>query len=128
MKIEIGKTYITRDGDEVYIHAKKILFFDYPMIGEFIKCGSVQAWSEDGEFITREMNDRDLIKEKQLEIEVGKKYLTRDGHIIYINSKSIYGDRFIGETQDIVAYWNNDGSWLDEDRENKYDLIEEVKE
>lgn len=71
LKLEVEKTYITRDGDEVYIHWKHIAKTQYPYIGEFFNentffnSGELAGWMEDGSFRKGKKSSEDLIKEKE---------------------------------------------------------------
>lgn len=63
MKIEIGKTYLTRDGRRVKITAPA--FCDYPYKGYFEEelDGQLWFWDENGSFCKEVENEDDLVSE-----------------------------------------------------------------
>lgn len=89
MKIEVGKTYITASGEKAgpmvnQHHANLFVEEKENLISPFFEIR--QSWNEDGTvcMVTEYDKPHTLVAEyvAPLVVEVGKRYLTKDGHIV----------------------------------------------
>jgi hypothetical protein len=134
IKLKVGKTYRSRDGEEVRIVWRDGYGSNYPYQGDnlewYTKSGKWSCGSkEHQEDLIEEVTMSDEVQEhnemEKIKLEVGKTYLSREGKEVRIVGKNHEG----GHT-----YKGDDGNWYTESGGWQYydkhpeDLIEELPE
>lgn len=127
MKFEVGKRYITRDGHIVRItdYAKD---HELPFKGVDVDTGANRAWSLKGMALT---SGHDIISvfSYNIQLEVGKTYMTKDGSTVEITKKSslnpIRFEGFIDNVQYGIL-WDECGKSCTFVKHRDLDIITEV--
>jgi hypothetical protein len=112
MNIEVGKIYTTRNGSTV-----KVIDTGYD-------CTTIHAIDMKTDLAS--IYRTDSIIAEVLQIEVGKRYITRDeNHIARVNAK--IGNSFYGAIDYQTSWWDSSGTYCPTNHKD-YDLVREYPE
>ena len=114
-RIEVGKTYKTRNGFKVVITDRPAKNRFFPFEGKITKDGSTYVYSEDGRWSTTPDCPFDLVEEvkeeiPEMNIDINKKYQTRDGRPVELISNRGRTDYNIAgyiDDQQYITFWTN---------------------
>jgi hypothetical protein len=140
MILNIRKKYKTRDGHKVNLlvldcgeHKYPVKFEYLSNSGDWIEC----YCTKDGKYLYNGVeNPFDLVEDTTMQIEIGKKYKTKDGgevklyEILPDQSYAVMGAIRERHTNSwIMAHWTIDGFYYGKNDEMPFDLVEvEVEE
>ena len=114
LRLEVGKKYRTRDEQVAEVHEVRAS-------GTYCVDGTVdgagRCWTADGVWYVGEEGDLDLVEEipepRNLILEPGKRYLTRDGQVAEVTGPNGHVGEFVfeGRVDGRREVWRSDGSW-----------------
>jgi len=121
MKIELGKTYVNREGKEITItEFEDEQPVEYPYLGD-----NNISYTSEGRYILGKESKLDLIEFK-FTPRVGGKYLTRDGHTVELEPMEDFLPFIFRSTDGNDSYTEDGLVW--EDGTDEMDLIMEIPE
>ena len=139
MKLEAGKRYKARNGDITepleYVEYAET----YPYCAKGVG-GTKRGWVTNGQWLSGDWDpqDYDLIEEyvevpesvevKKIKLEIGRRYVTRDGSIVgpLVDSGEGAPKGFPYKDEELVETWRQDGTWnLNPQKEHRLDIVAE---
>lgn len=134
LKLETGERYLTRDGRTTgpllrnADHAASI----FPFRGRIGDDPHTNTWKADGSF-TNMNSSNDLVSRVELELQVGKRYVTRDGRstsVVEASSKpdgspSAFPFRAKLGSDQFDTHYAKNGRWMTNGKPHKHDLVAE---
>lgn len=134
MLLEVGKTYLDQDGREWVCECEKPGHQLYPFWCRD-RSGIVNGFTREGRWTIQDGYwYRDLIKEKQMQLEAGKYYKTRDGRKAFVaavampnpfGASSAYTARGYCNSTDTLFSWTVNGCEYSCGRTASGDLVSE---
>jgi len=139
MKLEAGKRYKARNGDITEPLEYVGYSATYPYYARGVG-GSKRGWATNGQWLAGDWNpqDYDLIEEyvevpeyvevKKIKLEIGRRYVTRDGSIVgpLVDSGEGAPKGFPFKDEELVEAWRQDGTWsLNPKKEYRLDIVAE---
>lgn len=127
MKLEVGKSYLTRGGEKTnpLEHAPDTAPA-YPFKASVKGRDDYQFhWNPAGSFLAADDNNSfDLVKE-YVELEIGKRYRLRNGDTTHEMRQGEFG-LFVSTMGDYHLSWYSNGTFLARNVEHPYDVVAEM--